>query len=118
MLSRNFIYSTFILIFFTNTVQAQTQISKHHQFVRSNPIGRILSGDRNKEEGSSIFPGDRIHPRSGTVKILCYPNKKILLLGEGLVDDTADKCVKPTELGKCATNNKRNCSRTKTQTTN
>ncbi len=118
MLCRSSIASIFAFMFSANPVQAQ--IAKHHQtLVRSNPIGRVLStGDRNKQKGSFIFPGDRVNPISisGTVKILCYPNNKMLLLGEGLVDDTADKCVKPTELGRCRA--KRNCSRTKRQTTN
>ena len=113
MLSRSLIYSTFIFIFLTNTVQAQTQIDKHHKLAKSNPIGRILNGDRNKQKGTLIFPGDRIHPELDKVKVLCYLNQKILLLGKGGVDDTPNKCVGSAQIKQCIPNLENKCSNTR-----
>ena len=109
------------LLLFPNIANPQTQIVNNSPtLTKSNPIGRLLNGDRTKEDGSLIFPGDHIDPREEKVQILCYLNHKMLLLPKGRVDDKPNKCTQSKPQTNKANLCKigKTCLKTKTTNTN
>ena len=103
------------------SAQLQRLRKQQPNSAKSEPIGRLLSaGDRNKKKGSLIYPNDRLHPKEKgkKIKVLCYLNGKILKLGKGAVDDTANKCVRSsTEIKKCTRSSRSKCPKPKSSNT-
>ncbi|MEM7714067.1 MAG: hypothetical protein AAF349_10930 [Cyanobacteria bacterium P01_A01_bin.68] len=113
MLPRNFILTSFILTFFVNPSTAHHQNNQNKKLSEADSIGRLLSAnDLHKKQGDFIFPGDRINPIEGKVKILCYLNHKVLLLGKGVVDEP-NKCVDTNQIEECINNPRSRCSKTR-----
>ncbi|MBD2683313.1 MULTISPECIES: lipopolysaccharide assembly protein LapB [Nostoc] len=101
------------LISGSSSAWGQSQLIALRQCI--NADGKVISkGDRYLPPGSSLCPGDKIHPDNGaTVTVICYLNRKTLYIDRDSASDPANQCARPqlTEVEKyqCTNLKPQNC---------
>jgi hypothetical protein len=87
--------STLVVISSISSSWGQSQQKALRQCIKAD--GKVMSeGDRYLRPGSSLCPGDKIHPNNGaTVTVICFLNRKILYIRQDNVSDTTKQCARP-----------------------
>ncbi len=83
------------------------------------PIGRVIgNGDSRLPIGSLLCQGDRLQPvGSAKVEVLCYLNRKVLLLPKGRVSSQCSPLRKQEQSLQCTRHNRAKCPKRKGPTT-
>jgi tetratricopeptide (TPR) repeat protein len=79
------------------------------------PIGRVINGgDRRLPAGSLLCQGDRLQPaQSAKVEVLCYLNRKVLLLPKGNVSSQCSPLKEQEQSLQCTRHNRVRCPKRK-----
>lgn len=110
------IVSTLLLLGWSSASSQPLSASTAISSPRCNqPVGRVIgSGDSRLPAGSLLCKEDRLQPvGSAKVEILCYLNRKVLLLGRGNISGQCSSPVEVEQNLQCNRHNRARCPRRK-----